>query len=95
MSATARSIVEQIVVLSEYGTTGADRGCKSHKLTAAQATSLRSAISQLAREALAKLPTRQQAESTVMAVKQYPHHMQPELRSQVDYNIQNRRQTLP
>jgi hypothetical protein len=84
MPATARSIVEQIVVLAEYGTTGPERGCKSHKLTAAQATSLRSAISQLAREALVKLPAGRGAESAVMAVNQGPHHVQGQLRSQVD-----------
>jgi hypothetical protein len=56
MSTTVRAELEQIAVLAEYRTTGPGKGCKSERLTAAQATALRSAISQLAREALAKLP---------------------------------------
>lgn len=44
--------LEQIAVLAEYGTTGAG-ACKSGPLTAAAATSLRLAISTIARDALA------------------------------------------
>lgn len=48
--------LEQIVVLAETNTTGADTNppCKSEKLTAQQATSLKGAISNIARRALAE-----------------------------------------
>jgi len=46
------SLLAQIAVLAEYGTTGPDSGCKSEALTAVQATSLRNSISELARKGL-------------------------------------------
>ena len=45
---------EQVAVLAEYATTGPGK-CKSDALTAEQATSLRLAISDIARAALARL----------------------------------------
>lgn len=45
--------LQQIVVLSEYGTTGPG-SCLSDKLTAEQATSLRKALSDISRDAIAQ-----------------------------------------
>ncbi len=45
--------LQQIAVLAEYGTTGPGK-CKSDALTAEQATSLRLAISDISRAAIAK-----------------------------------------
>jgi len=54
-NARLRAALEQIAVLVEYGTTGpnTEPRCKSAALTADQATSLRGAVSEIAREALA------------------------------------------
>lgn len=55
MNQYARSALEQIAVLAEFGTTGPETTprCKSPGLSASQATAMRGSISQLARDALA------------------------------------------